>query len=393
MDTLTRKKSTSSLASSSPRSSQETPAKWSWKNPFRASAGTPKTQVLISNYEFSPSVLRIKVGDEVRWATQDSSASHVIRFANESGPASGSREVNAKRGYTRVFDHPGRFDYGCERYVFMTGSVLVGDDLELDLSEAEEQVASRTSESASSLEEKEAEERSKNNQSLNVTYMEYATKRLGTRERLSKAKEARHAGVAAVPAEAIAQIARRPEVECCVDSDDVSPSSMISPTFSATSEKSPTNEIHFGSFTDASSRLDAGVKVEDEEPVRKLTPISAGMRANGSYELLRFGEVLDNPNEGVVFEKDLAGRGPLNLPASVEEISVEPAAPIDEVVRKPAAERQRPADLPVDNSNLPMHHVAIAGATVAGFDSSSANSFLIERWMLDVADQSVIWGI
>jgi plastocyanin len=80
-------------------------------------------EVSIQDYRFSPSDVRIKVGDTVKWINREKRTSHSVLF-----PAEGGREsdrIFPGESWQRVFKQPGTFAYRCGPHEEMNGSVVV----------------------------------------------------------------------------------------------------------------------------------------------------------------------------------------------------------------------------------------------------------------------------
>jgi amicyanin len=75
--------------------------------------------VVIQNYEFSPSVIRIKQGDTVTWTNRDSVQHNVAHNSFES--------PLLRRGetYQYTFNAPGTYEYHCSPHPYMVGTVIV----------------------------------------------------------------------------------------------------------------------------------------------------------------------------------------------------------------------------------------------------------------------------
>ena len=82
-------------------------------------AGAPA--VTIQNFAFNPAALTVKVGTEVTWTNQDSTA-HTVTF-NTGGATSDNLAQSAT--YKQTFATAGTFPYHCKIHSTMTGTVTV----------------------------------------------------------------------------------------------------------------------------------------------------------------------------------------------------------------------------------------------------------------------------
>ena len=82
-------------------------------------------EVVISNYEFNPSPIKIKVGTTVTWLNKDIARHNVV--TDEGQPAGGPKsELISKNGqYQTVFMKPGIYRYHCEPHPYMKGVIEV----------------------------------------------------------------------------------------------------------------------------------------------------------------------------------------------------------------------------------------------------------------------------
>lgn len=79
-------------------------------------------EVQISAYKFEPAELTIKRGDTVVWVNREKRVSHSVLF---SGTGEESERFFPDEKWSRVFDEPGRFEYGCGPHPEMSGVVIV----------------------------------------------------------------------------------------------------------------------------------------------------------------------------------------------------------------------------------------------------------------------------
>lgn len=95
--------------------------------PSRASAGASATvrsshvTVKISNYDYLPKAVTVKLGTRVSWTNRDATA-HTAT-ADTSGFDTGTINPHATR--TVDLTHPGTFTYHCAFHAFMTATIIV----------------------------------------------------------------------------------------------------------------------------------------------------------------------------------------------------------------------------------------------------------------------------
>jgi plastocyanin len=77
--------------------------------------------VLLDQMAFSPDVIKIKAGTEVKWRNNESSV-HTVT-ADDGSFASGPMEQGGE--FKKQFTKPGTYSYTCEMHPFMTGKVVV----------------------------------------------------------------------------------------------------------------------------------------------------------------------------------------------------------------------------------------------------------------------------
>jgi plastocyanin len=77
--------------------------------------------VLLDSMAFSPDVIKVKAGTEVRWINKESSV-HTVT-ADDGGFASGPLDQGGE--FKKKFAKPGTYSYSCEMHPFMTGKVVV----------------------------------------------------------------------------------------------------------------------------------------------------------------------------------------------------------------------------------------------------------------------------
>lgn len=89
-----------------------------------SSDSTPVEQntVSISNFEYKPGNITVKVGTKVTWTNQDE-MEHTVTTDDGNGPDS---ELLAKgESYSYTFDKAGTYTYHCQPHPYMKGTVTV----------------------------------------------------------------------------------------------------------------------------------------------------------------------------------------------------------------------------------------------------------------------------
>jgi amicyanin len=71
---------------------------------------------------FSPSLLKVKAGEEVTWNQQDSMPHRLI---SSDGEALDSPTLGRGQSYSQRFDEPGTYDYVCSIHPSMRGTIQV----------------------------------------------------------------------------------------------------------------------------------------------------------------------------------------------------------------------------------------------------------------------------
>lgn len=87
--------------------------------------GTGELVLMIANC-FSPTVLRVEPGTEVRFQNNDTMEHHIAGVAGMWGTGY-DRKVLAESSATYSFDEPGTYPYSCYLHLGMSGVVVVGD--------------------------------------------------------------------------------------------------------------------------------------------------------------------------------------------------------------------------------------------------------------------------
>ncbi|HCR55431.1 TPA: hypothetical protein DIV49_00505 [Candidatus Saccharibacteria bacterium] len=79
-------------------------------------------RVEISNFSYSPSVIRVKVGTKVTWTNKDTVQHSVVgdKLADLSGPL-----LSTDKTYSFTFDKVGTYGYHCAPHPHMKGTVFV----------------------------------------------------------------------------------------------------------------------------------------------------------------------------------------------------------------------------------------------------------------------------
>ncbi len=85
------------------------------------SLGEENASVQISNFAFSPEVIKVKAGTTINWINADNTA-HTVT-GNDGTWDSGRVKENGT--YSHKFDKAGTFEYHCSYHSSMNGSVIV----------------------------------------------------------------------------------------------------------------------------------------------------------------------------------------------------------------------------------------------------------------------------
>ena len=75
--------------------------------------------VQLVNFSFNPKILRVKVGDTVRWENQDSALHDVVSDTFSSSP------FPKGDTFSYTFNQAGEFSYLCSLHPIMTGKIIV----------------------------------------------------------------------------------------------------------------------------------------------------------------------------------------------------------------------------------------------------------------------------
>lgn len=81
-------------------------------------------EVIIKNFEFSPSKLRIKAGTTVTWTNQDG-AKHDITPDNPSDAFKASKLLARGESYSFTFTEAGTYEYHCSPHPYMKATIEV----------------------------------------------------------------------------------------------------------------------------------------------------------------------------------------------------------------------------------------------------------------------------
>jgi plastocyanin len=88
------------------------------------SATTRQTaEVTIQDYRFTPTEIRIKAGDTVKWINREKRTSHSVLFPAENGLE--SERLFPQEQWQRRFTQPGSYSYRCGPHEEMKGLVVV----------------------------------------------------------------------------------------------------------------------------------------------------------------------------------------------------------------------------------------------------------------------------
>lgn len=83
--------------------------------------------VTVKQFQFMPAELTVKAGTNVTWTNQDDIL-HTATSGATPGTADGKFDGQMDgrgKGFSHVFDQPGRYPYFCSRHTSMTGTVVV----------------------------------------------------------------------------------------------------------------------------------------------------------------------------------------------------------------------------------------------------------------------------
>ena len=81
-------------------------------------------KVKISNYDFTPAVIVIKVGEAVTWTNEDS-VTHTIISEDDSVVGLNSGNLNKGQTYSFTFNKAGTYNYTSTSYTYMKGKIIV----------------------------------------------------------------------------------------------------------------------------------------------------------------------------------------------------------------------------------------------------------------------------
>lgn len=93
--------------------------------PKPVESGDPSVNVIIQNFQFSPSTLTIAPGTTVTWVNNDS-ISHTTTADNMSAAESwDSGTINSGQSYSKTFNQAGVYTYHCNIHTYMKGTIQV----------------------------------------------------------------------------------------------------------------------------------------------------------------------------------------------------------------------------------------------------------------------------
>lgn len=76
-------------------------------------------EIVISNFSFSPSEMRARVGDKITWTNNDSAPHQII--ANSFS----SNLLNKGESFSFTFNNKGSYDYHCSIHPSMVGKIII----------------------------------------------------------------------------------------------------------------------------------------------------------------------------------------------------------------------------------------------------------------------------
>ena len=85
------------------------------------SLGAENLSVQITNFNYTPEVIKVKVGTTISWTNEDN-VPHTITGDDNSWD---SGRVKKNETYSHTFDKAGTFEYHCAYHSAMKGSVIV----------------------------------------------------------------------------------------------------------------------------------------------------------------------------------------------------------------------------------------------------------------------------
>jgi amicyanin len=90
----------------------------------KTSSAVETTSVAISNFAFSPAVIKVKVGQAVTWTNNDAVA-HTVTADSSSSYAPNSELINKGETYSFTFTKAGTYAYHCTPHPYMKGTIVV----------------------------------------------------------------------------------------------------------------------------------------------------------------------------------------------------------------------------------------------------------------------------
>ncbi|MDQ2973534.1 MAG: cupredoxin family copper-binding protein [bacterium] len=103
------------------KSDEQTPASQMSESQARVAA---ENEILIKDFKFGPTNLKIKKGTTVTWTNLDD-ARHDISPTEESDNFKSSELLSKDQSYTFTFNQAGTYEYNCSPHPYMKGTVEV----------------------------------------------------------------------------------------------------------------------------------------------------------------------------------------------------------------------------------------------------------------------------
>jgi plastocyanin len=186
-------------------------------------------RVEIRDFQFIPNVLTVRVGDRVSWKVLSANAEHVIRFIGEEEKEGEMIPFDIDSGFSHIFTEAGRYEYYCERHVFMRAEIIVLPNLENNNRKITKQ-----------------ETGTEMSTDVHHKYNEYVSKRQSAREKLAKVRANREEkNVPVVPEEVTTAVLIR---FGSFDSSDDEGEETITAQQSKASHSVAVDQVEFGSF-------------------------------------------------------------------------------------------------------------------------------------------------
>ena len=80
-------------------------------------------EVTVKDYQFQPALIKIRVGDTIKWINREKRTSHSVTFSADQGGE--SERFFPDETWQRRFDTPGSYPYHCGPHPEMIGRVVV----------------------------------------------------------------------------------------------------------------------------------------------------------------------------------------------------------------------------------------------------------------------------